>query len=269
MALFDSIISETGERFDLTTDQARALLSALLGLISDSTNGGFSGFTNRFRSANPGDAVSSWTRKGDDSAISKEQIESALGAETIAALADRAGLDYATTVSAMTFLLPQTIERLTANGRIPDEQSLRIAADDLNDDSNDSASDESNATSRVSTGAFDRVGNATEDVAGKEHDMLSENRVNDSAEFADRFSGAPDAVSDRRLAENDDDEFRDDSPLKWLVPLILTGLLIALGFWFCGKSSTSHASISAESDFPKTSTINVESSSEVSRINDL
>lgn len=254
MSLFESIISETGEKVDLTRDQAKALLSALLGLISDQATGGFSGFTSRLRSANLGDEVSSWTTKGNNAAISKEQIESALGAETIAAVADRAGLDYATTVSATTFLLPQTIERLTANGDIPDEQSLRIAAEDLD---NDSAIGESNATSRISTEAFDRIGNATEDVAGKEHDMSSANHVNDPAEFTDRFSSAPDGVSDRQAAENYDDEFRDDSPLKWLMPLILTGLLIALGFWFCGKSSASHAGIRAESDFSKTSTINL------------
>lgn len=256
MALFDSVIGETGERFDLTGDQSKALLSALLGLMSDSGTGGFSGFSSRLRSANLGDAVSSWTTTGDNAPISKEQIESALGAETVAALADRAGLDYATTVSALTFLLPETIDRLTPNGAVPDEQTLRAAADDLDGDAGDSANGVGNTTSAVSTEVFDRIGNATEDVAGKERDTLSGNRVNESAAVGDRFSAAPAAVSDQRLAENFTDEFSDDSPMKWLVPLILTGLLIALGFWFCGgKPSTPHASINAESDFSVATTI--------------
>ena len=34
-----------------------------------------------------------------------------------------------------------------------------------------------------------------------------------------------------------DESFEDDnSPLRWLLPLILLGLLLALGYWFCGKS---------------------------------
>ena len=256
MALFDSVIGETSERFDLTSDQSKALLSALLGLINDAETGGFSSFTSRFRNANLGETVSSWTKTGVNAPISKEQIESALGAETVAALADRAGLDYATTVSALTFLLPETIDRLTPTGAIPDEQSLRDAADDLDGNADDSANGVGNRRSTVSTEAFDRIGNATEDVAGKDHDLMSGSRITESAAVGDRFSAAPAAISDQRLAENYTDEFSDDSPLKWLVPLILTGLLIALGFWFCGgKSPTSHASINAVSDFSIVTTI--------------
>lgn len=234
MALFDSIIGKTTERFDLTIDQAKALISASLGLLIDPTTGGFSGFSSRFRNANLSDTVSSWTATGDNTPISKEQIESALGAETIAALADRAGLDYATTVSAMTFLLPQTIDKLTPNGEMPDEKTLRAATDDLDDEANDSAIGVRN----TATEAFDRIGNATEDIAGKGHDMMSGSRISDSASGVDRVSAASVEISDQRLAENYSDEFNDDSPMKWLAPLIIVALLVAGGFWFCGKSSS-------------------------------
>ena len=245
MALFDSIITETGERFDLSGDQSKALLASMLGLMNDSKNGGFRGFSSRFSNANLTDTFSSWTTTGENAPISQEQIESALGAETIAAVADRAGLDYATTVSAMAFLLPQTIERLTPDGSIPDEQNLSAAIADFNDESAATVTEANSSASAVSTGAFDRIGNATEDIGGKEHDMMSENRISDFAAVGDRFSGAPAASSDSRLAENLDEEFNDDSPLKWLVPLIITALLIALGFWFCGGKSAQHASINS------------------------
>ena len=250
MALFDSVTGETSERFDLTNDQSKALLSALLGLISDAETGGFSGFSNRFRSANLGDSFSSWTKTGVNAPVSKEQIESALGAETVAALADRAGLDYATTVSALTFALPETIDRLTPNGAIPDEQSLRAAADELEGDADDSAFVVGNPTGTVSTEAFDRIGNATEDVAGNEHDMMSNSRINEPAAVGDRFSAAPAAISDRQVTGSFTDEFSDDSPMKWIVPLILTGLIVVAGYWFCGKSSSApHAYINTDSDF--------------------
>ena len=249
MTLFDSIIDESGERLDLTSDQAKALISALLGLMTDSSTHGISGFSSRFRDANLGDAWSSWTRIGENAPISKEQIESALGAETIAAVSDRAGLDYATTVSALAFVLPQTIDRLTPNGAMPDEQALRAAADDLITDSDDSVPGVSVAERTASTEAFDRVGNATEDVAGKAPDMMNDASLNDSAAVGDRFSGAPAERFDQRLGENVDGEFSDDSPLKWLAPLIVVGLLVAAGFWFCGNSSAPRASIKRDSDF--------------------
>lgn len=243
MALFDSIIAEIGERFDLTGDRSKALLAALLGLMNDSKTGGLSGFKSRFSNANLSDKFSTWTTIGENAPISKEQIETSLGAETIAAVADRAGLDYETTVSAATFLLPLAIARLTANGKPLDEQNLRDAISEFSDESTDTPIIRSNKTGAISTEAFDRIGNASEDVGGKNHDLMSANRINDFAPIGDRFSAAPAAVSDSRQTENLDDEFNDDSPLKWLVPLIITALLIALGFWFCGGKSAEHASI--------------------------
>lgn len=38
------------------------------------------------------------------------------------------------------------------------------------------------------------------------------------------------------LGELDNIEANDDSPLKWITPLVLLALLVALGSWFCGKS---------------------------------
>lgn len=249
MALFDSIVAETGDRFDLTGDQSKSLLSALFGLMTETANGGFDGFASRFRRADSGDAFSSWIQNGENAGISQSQIETAFGAETIAAVADRAGLDYATTVSAMTFLLPQTIDRLTPDGKMPDEIDVRAAINDFSRASNDSAVE--SATKTVSTGAFDRIGNATEDVGGKEHDMLSGNQISDFAPVGDRFSAAPPVISDDVKNENLDDEFNDESPLKWIVPLIITGLLVALGYAFCGGKAAEHASIFADSDLIK------------------
>jgi uncharacterized protein YidB (DUF937 family) len=253
MAFFDSVIAETGERFDLTGDQSKALLSALLGLMNDSQTGGFSGFKSRFSNANLADTFSSWTTKGENAPISKEQIESAFGAETIAAVADRAGLDYATTVSAMTFLLPQTIDRLTPSGAAPDEQNLRAAISDLSGESNESPDNSGGEANAVSTNAFDRIGNATEDVGSKETDMMSDNQINDFAPIGDRVSAA---VSDYNIAENLDDEFNDDSPVKWLAPLVIIALLIALGFWFCGGNSSARASLHVDFDFSSAASAN-------------
>ncbi len=50
MTLFDSIIREAGERFSLG-NKAGGLFAALLGLMTDHNQGGFTGFLARFRQA--------------------------------------------------------------------------------------------------------------------------------------------------------------------------------------------------------------------------
>jgi hypothetical protein len=96
------------------------------------------------------------------------------------------------------------------------------------------------------------VGSAVEDIGGKEHDMMSDNQKGDFAAVGDRFSAAPAAASNDMLAENSAAEFNDDSPLKWLVPLIITALLVALGFLFCGGKTGDHANAATNAALIKT-----------------
>lgn len=249
MAFFDSIIAAAGEKFNVTDDQSKALLAALLGLMADAKNGGFSELASRLRPADSSGAVPASTNSGENANVSKDQIEAILGAETIAALADRAGLDYATTVAAMTFLLPATIARLKSNGAAADEQKLRAAIGELSGDAGESAHNAEIAANKPATEAFDRIGNATENTGGNERDATGGNPLNDSAPIGDRFSGAPVAVSHNAAADNPNDNvFNDDSPLKWIVPLIITALLIALGYSVCGGNPAEHARVFADSD---------------------
>lgn len=124
MSLFDSIIETTGEKFGLSRDKTEKLLSALLGLISAPQNGGFTGFFDRFRTADLGDKVSSWITSGDNKPISGEELESALGTENFNLAAKNAGVDQKTASSAMAFMVPQVVDKLTPDGEVPDEKSL-------------------------------------------------------------------------------------------------------------------------------------------------
>jgi outer membrane protein OmpA-like peptidoglycan-associated protein/uncharacterized protein YidB (DUF937 family) len=123
MAFLDSIIREAGERFGLG-NKAGDLLAALLGLITDRKQGGFTGFLDRFRQAGLGNAVSSWITRGDNTPISDEQLESALGTETVKDIAARAGVDSAAATSALAYLTPKVVDTLTPDGTVPDESSL-------------------------------------------------------------------------------------------------------------------------------------------------
>jgi uncharacterized protein YidB (DUF937 family) len=122
--MFDSIINEAKSKFGFE-DEGASLLTSLLGLIADPAAGGFAGFVEKFRAAGLGGLVDSWITDGENHPVSNEQLESALGEETIAKIAGQSGVERATALSALAFMIPHVVDALTADGEIPDDAGLR------------------------------------------------------------------------------------------------------------------------------------------------
>lgn len=73
-------------------------------------------------------------------------------------------------------------------------------------------------------------------------DSVSEtfDRVGTAAsEYKDAEAGPLNRTMEGVSQVSDDNVFEEDSPLKWIAPLVLLLLLIVLGYWFCGKTTTS------------------------------
>lgn len=200
MSIFDSIISEGSEKYRLG-DKAGSLLSSLLGLISDQTRGGLAGFLERFRAVGLGDTVDSWVGSNSNRVLSNEQVESALGTEATTEMARQAGLDHETTKTALGAMIPGVVDRLTPDGIVPTDDDL---------------------LSRLG-GYLSGVGDATVSTTG----VMASDTI-------DRFGSATAENITRRDDFTTDLVPDDDSPLKWLMPLILLGILVALGYTFCG-----------------------------------
>lgn len=101
----------------------------------------------------------------------------------------------------------------------------------INDEIDLLGDDDSFRSANVATGiggrttaseTFDRVGTAASgfnDAGARTLDArVGESPINRAADFAAA------------------DEMADDSPLRWLAPLIVVALLIILGYTFCGGS---------------------------------
>ena len=243
MSIFDSIISGAAEKFGLG-DKAGNLLAAILGMMTSPAQGGFGGFINRFKNAGLGDLANSWVTDGDNQPISGEQLESALGSETISKIAQDAGVPENETKSAMAYMVPHVVDTLTPNGEIPDTESLmeRVggflsgfggkiggavlgavgAAGVMAGSTADKASATAGAAAEAGKKAFGTAG----DAAGA---------------VGDRLSGTMNRVGDSTDGDG-------SSALKWLLPLLLLGLLIVLGYWFCGKSPETPKAVNANAN---------------------
>lgn len=216
--MFDSIINEAGEKFNLG-GKAGTVLSALLALMTNKNSGGFAGFLEKFNAAGLGDTVSSWVGAGSSTPISNEQLESALGEKTLQDVANQTGTDYATATSATAFMTPRVIDALTPGGVIPQESDLltRIGG----------------YLTGIGGAALDGIGITTDALTGGLPDKADAAAGSSFAATKGVTSGGLNAVEDRF----DDGGDNSGSILRWLIPLLLLGLLIVLGYMFCGKST--------------------------------
>lgn len=224
MALFDSIISGASEKFGLG-DKAGTLLSALLALMTNQKTGGFSGFIDRFREADLGDTVTSWITSGDNAEVSSEQIESAIGEDTIAVMSEQLGIDKEKTTSALAYMTPKVVNNLTPDGEVPDNDNLLSKIGGF-----------LTGATGVAAGIAIGVAGGSQAVAGSVADKASDaaESVGDAAgAVGEKISDAFDSVTDGFDGDGDDD---GGSILTWLLPLLLLGVLIAIGFYACGNN---------------------------------
>ncbi len=228
MALFDSIISSASEKFGLG-DKAGTMLSALLALMTNQETGGFSGFLSRFKEAGLGDVATSWVTSGDNAEISDEQIESAIGEDTIGVISEQVGVDREKTTSALAFMTPKVVNSLTPEGEVPDDDSLVSKVGGI-----------LTGIGGAAAGAVGTAGALASDAAGSVGDTAE--AVGDKVSGA--FSGVAD-VFDGGGGNGDDDA---GSVLKWLFPLLLLGLLLFLGFMFFGANNETKTATNTQTE---------------------
>jgi outer membrane protein OmpA-like peptidoglycan-associated protein/uncharacterized protein YidB (DUF937 family) len=127
MGSLNAILNEAGAQFGLSSTKATSLLSSFFSMINDMP-GGFAAFLDRFRKVGLGDSVSSWISGSSPRPISGTTLENAVGHDWLDKIASKAGLSYATASSALAFMIPSVVQRLTPGGVIPN----RLPTDALN-----------------------------------------------------------------------------------------------------------------------------------------
>jgi uncharacterized protein YidB (DUF937 family) len=101
---------------------AMSLLSSGEGTVGGS--GGLAGVVGALQSNGLGDAVASWLGSEDNKAVSPQKIESALGSDTLASFADKAGVSGSEASTLLAGMLPQLVDKLSPDGKLPDSGGL-------------------------------------------------------------------------------------------------------------------------------------------------
>ena len=240
--MFDSIIKEAQEKFNLG-DKAGGLLSTLLALMTNKTDGGFNGFLERFREAGLGDVASSWVNAGANTPLSNEQVETVFGEETLEDIADEVELDYDTTTSATAFMTPHIVDNLTPDGVVPSEGDLLSRISGFLGGIGGAAVGTLGIAGAAASDTVDRIGTATSETIDVGERRIAENLdMVDAGAVAvgDKVDADTVAISDKvdGTLYSVGDTVDGDSILKWLIPLLLLGLVVVLGYWFCSKPPT-------------------------------
>lgn len=115
MGLLDAITKQVlggGSSQDL-------LMNALMGLLNDQKGGGIGGLVKLFSSQGMGDIVNSWVGTGSNLPVTPQQIQKGLGGNVLGQVAKQAGISTDDAASQLARLLPQVIDQLTPNGKVP------------------------------------------------------------------------------------------------------------------------------------------------------
>jgi outer membrane protein OmpA-like peptidoglycan-associated protein/uncharacterized protein YidB (DUF937 family) len=128
--MFEVLIREASARFGLG-DKSLPLLQMLLAYITNKDTGGLMGFLEKFKAAGMGPIIQSWLGGGPAAQpVSNSQLETVLGASggLLSSLTSRLDLPRDNITSALGYLLPTLVGKLTPGGSMPSGVPAEIAS---------------------------------------------------------------------------------------------------------------------------------------------
>jgi uncharacterized protein YidB (DUF937 family) len=100
------------------------LFESIMGLINNPRTGGLSGLAQMFKEKGLGDPISSWISTGQNMPVSADQIKQALGADKVQEISQNVGVSEEETSTGLASLLPEIIDKLTPDGKVPESDMI-------------------------------------------------------------------------------------------------------------------------------------------------
>jgi len=113
-----------------------ALLPVILSMLANrqgggASTGGLGGLLEQFQRTGYGQQADSWVGKGANLPISPDVIAQVFGRDGVARIASQAGVSEQDASAGLSQLLPEVVDRMTPEGRMPDLDSLAASVGDL------------------------------------------------------------------------------------------------------------------------------------------
>ena len=108
-------------------DKKDDLMSSVMGMLGG--QGGLQNIISQFDAKGLGDVIGSWVGTGKNLPVSADQIQSVLGSDALSGIASKLGLNVNDVSSQLSSLLPDVVDKLTPNGKVPDGDILGQATD--------------------------------------------------------------------------------------------------------------------------------------------
>jgi uncharacterized protein YidB (DUF937 family) len=85
---------------------------------------GLGGLIDQFQKKGLGDVIDSWVNSGKNKDVAPDQVSVALGGDVIDELSRRTGLSRDQVVAELSRMLPNVVDKLTPDGRLPTRQEV-------------------------------------------------------------------------------------------------------------------------------------------------
>jgi uncharacterized protein YidB (DUF937 family) len=119
MGLFDSVAGIVLNNMSGGNGaQGGDIMQMIMGLMQQ--NGGLAGLVEMFNKGGLSQQAASWVGSGENLPVSADQISQVLGGGALADLAGRFGIDPQQLSGSLAQYLPEVVNQLTPQGRLPD-----------------------------------------------------------------------------------------------------------------------------------------------------
>ena len=136
MGLLDSVIgSLTGGGAGGASAGMCGILTSLLGggqtggmnnQAMGGMGGGLGGLVSKFEQAGLGNVAQSWVGNGANQPVSPQQLQNVFGESQVQGMASQAGMQPHDFLSQLAQHLPNAVNAMTPNGRLPPEGSMEV-----------------------------------------------------------------------------------------------------------------------------------------------
>jgi uncharacterized protein YidB (DUF937 family) len=108
--------------------EAQRLPESVPGSTQDAAPGnildGLDGLVKQFQQKGLGDVIDSWVNRGKNKDVAPDRVSVVLGADVVDELSQRTGLSRDQVVAELARMLPNVVDKLTPDGRLPTRQEI-------------------------------------------------------------------------------------------------------------------------------------------------